>query len=248
MRRRPSPHRAGRAPDWGHGQRGLTVLEVMVGVAIMAIAGGAIAILVGSAIQAKMIASVRSSDTETGRSTLEWMTERIRNAGLNLQPSAQAQLRCKDMVVAQDPSLLPTTTSVFVSGEMLETNTIAGDDDVTIGYYLGSDPATGASVVMEYNQACSGGATSIAANSTPLSSPKLTITSLSFQYFDGNGGAVTNLTSVTQIRKIRIISVSLTVQGSEGRSGVQTQTLTRYIMLRNPEPNANNWLDANENF
>jgi hypothetical protein len=216
--------------------------------AIMAVLGGAISLLVGSAIQAKMISSVRSSDTETARSTLEWMTERIRNAGLNLQPSAQTQLRCKDIVVAQDLSLLPTTTSVFVSGEILETNTIAGDDDLTVGYYLGSDPITGATVVMEYNQACSGGATSIAANSTPLSSPKLTITSLWLQYFDANGGAVTNLTSVTQIRKIRIISISLTVQGSEGRSGVQTQTLTRYVLLRNPEPNANNWLDQNEDF
>jgi prepilin-type N-terminal cleavage/methylation domain-containing protein len=46
-------------------QRGLTVLEVLIGIAIMAIVGGAISILVGSALQAKMISSVRSSDTET---------------------------------------------------------------------------------------------------------------------------------------------------------------------------------------
>ncbi len=214
----------------------------------MAVVGGAISILVGTAIQAKMISSVRSSDTETGRSTLEWMTERIRNAGLNLRPSAQTQLRCKDMVVAQDTSLLPTTASVYVSGEILNTNTVAGDEDVTIGYYLGSDPVTGAAVVMEYRQACSGGATAIATNSTSLSSPKLTITSLSFSYYNANGAAVTSLTSATQIRTIRIVSVSLTVQGSEGRSGVQTQTLTRYVLLRNPEANANNWLDVNENF
>jgi len=214
----------------------------------MAVVGGAISLLVGTAIQAKLISSVRSSNTETSRSTLEWMTERIRNAGLNLQPSVQTQLRCKDMVVAQDTSLLPTTTSVYVSGEMLNTNTVAGDEDTTIGYYLGSDPVTGAAVVMEYRQACSGGATSISTNSTPLSSPKLTITSLSFSYYDANGGAVTSLSSATQIRKIRIISISLTVQGSEGRSGVQTETLTRYVLLRNPEANANNWLDINENF
>lgn len=214
----------------------------------MAIVGGAISILVGSALKAKMISSVRSSNTETGRSALEWMTERIRNAGLNLQPSAQTQLRCKDMVVAQDLSLLPTTTSVYVSGEMLNTNTVSGDQDITLGYYLGSDPVTNATVVMEYNQACSGGATSVAANSKPLSSPQLTITGLSFQYFDANGATVTNLTSAAQIRKIRVISITLSVQGSEGRSGVQTETLTRYVMLRNPEPNANNWVNVNENF
>jgi len=229
-------------------QRGLTVLEVLIGIAVMAIVGGAISILVGTAVRAKTISSVRSSDTETARSTLEWMAERIRNAGLNLQPSSQSQLRCRDMVVAQDAALYPTLTSVYVSGEMLNTNTVAGDEDITLGYYLGSDPGTGATVVMEYKQTCSGGATAVATNSTPLSNPKLTILSLAFQYYDAAGTLVTNLTSATQIRRIRIISVSLTVQGSEGQSGVQTQTLTRYVLLRNPEANANSWVDQNENF
>lgn len=229
-------------------QRGMTILEVLIGIAIMGIVGGAISILVGTAVRAKMISSVRASDTETARSTLEWMAERMRNAGLNLQPSAQPQLRCRDTVVAQDPALYPTPTSVFVSGEMLETNTIAGDDDVTIGYYLGSDPVTSATVVMEYRQACSGGPTQLALNSTPLSNPKLTIVNLAFQYFDANGGAVRNLTSPAAIRTIRIISISLTAQGSEGQSGTQTQTITRYVMLRNPEANANDWVDQNENF
>jgi Tfp pilus assembly protein PilW len=229
-------------------EQGLTVLEVLIGIAIMAVVGGAISILVGSAIQAKTISSVRSSDTETARSTLEWIAERLRNAGFNLQPGAQTQLRCKDMVVAQDSALLPTTTSVNVSGEVLNTNTVAGDEDATVGYYVGSDPVTGAAVVMEYYQPCSGGATSIAANSHPLSNPKLTIVSLLFQYFDATGTPVTNLTSPASIRNIRIITVALTVQGSEGRSGIQLQTLRRYVTLRNPEPNANNWLDLNENF
>lgn len=226
----------------------MTVLEVLIGIMIMAVVGSAIAILVGGAVQSKMISSVRSADTETARGTLEWMTERIRNAGFNLQPSAQAQVRCQDRVVAQDVALRPTATSVYVSGELLNTNTIAGDEDITVGYYLGSDPVTGAAVVMEYNQPCSGGATSIAANSRPLSSPNLTITSFSFQYYDANGNTVTNLTSPTTIRQIQIVRVSLTVQGSEGRSGVQMQSLTRYVFLRNPEPNANNWLDVNENY
>jgi hypothetical protein len=236
------------APGRRGDEQGLTVLEVLVGIAVMAVVGGAISMLVGAAIQAKLISSVRSSNTETARSTLEWMTERMRNAGLDLQPSTQTQLRCKDMVVAQDPTLLPTTTSIYVSGNMLNTVTVPPYSDITIGYYLGADPVTGSTVVMEYNQACSGGATSVAANSTPLSSPKLTITGLSFQYFDGNGGTVTNLTSATSIRKIRIVSITLTVQGSEGKSGVQTETLTRYVLLRNPEANANNWLDQNEAF
>ena len=223
-------------------------MEVLIGIVIMAVVGGAISILVGTAMQAKLITSVRSSNTETARSTLEWITERIRNAGLNLQPSGQTQLRCKDIVVAQDPTLLPTTRSVYVSGDMLNSGTAPPYPDVTIGYYLGADPVTGATVVMEYNQACSGGPTLVAANSTPLSSPKLTITGFSLQYFDATGATVTNLTSPTSIRKIRIIGVTLSVQGNEGSSRAQTETLTRFVMLRNPEPNANNWLDVNENF
>jgi type II secretory pathway pseudopilin PulG len=226
----------------------MTLLEVVIGIAIMAIVGGAISILVGTAVRAKMISSVRSSNTETARSTLEWMTERIRNAGLNLQPGAQTELRCQDMVVAQDGALLPTNASVFVSGEMHNTNTVAGDEDDTIGYYLGTDPTTGAPVIMEYRQSCAAGGTSIAAYSTPLSNPNLNVLSLSFQYFAGNGAPVTNLTDPAQISTIRIISVTLTVQGSEGQSGIQTHTLSRYVLLRNPEANANNWVNVNENF
>lgn len=226
----------------------MTVLEVMVGIAIMGIVGGSISILVGTAIKAKLISSVRSSNTETSRSTLEWMTERLRNAGLNLQPSVQTELRCQDLVVAQDATLWPTATSVFVSGEMLNTNAVSGDEDATIGYYLGTDPVTGATVVMEYNQPCSAGAAQIATYSHPLSSPRLQVLGLSFQYFDAAGRTVTNLTSAVSIQTIRVINVSVTVQGSEGRSGVQTQTLARIVVLRNPEPNANNWLNVNENF
>jgi len=214
----------------------------------MAIVGGAISILVGGAVQSKMISSVRSADTETARGTLEWITERVRNAGFNLLPGGQTQLRCKDRVVAQDASLLPTTTSVFVSGEILNTDTVAGNEDLTIGYYLGVDPVTAAPVVMEYNQPCSTGATSIATYSKPLSNPSLTVTSLSFQYYDASGNTVAGLTTPATIRQIQIIGISITVQGAEGRSGVQAQTLTRYVLLRNPEPNTNNWVDQNEKF
>ncbi len=40
----------------------------------------------------------------------------------------------------------------------------------------------------------------------------------------------------------------MSVQGTQGSSGVQAQTWTRDVLLRNPEPNANNWVNLNENF
>ena len=236
------------APLRGYDQRGMTVVEVLVACALMAIVTGAIALLIGTSVQSKVISASRSADTETARATLAWMSDRLRNAGFNVLPSAQSQLRCKDRVVAQDTSLLPTTNSVYVSGEMLKTDTIAGDQDLTIGYYLGTDSGTGNQVIMEYNQPCSSGSTAISTYSTRLSNPKISVTSLTFQYFDANGNAVTNLTSASAIRQIQIISISLTVQGIEGRSGVQTQTFQRNVKLWDPEPNANNFLDLNENF
>jgi hypothetical protein len=81
-----------------------------------------------------MITSVRSADTETARRTLEWMSERLRNASLYILPSAQAEPRCRDMVVAQDVSLRPTANRIYVSGEIFNTNTVAGDQVITLGY------------------------------------------------------------------------------------------------------------------
>jgi len=231
-----------------HDHRGMTVVEILVASALMAVVTGAIAILIGASVQSKMISASRSADTETARVTLEWMSDRLRNAGLNVLPSAQSQLRCKDRVVAQDTSLLPTANGVYVSGEILNTNTTAGDEVATIGYYLATDSGTGNQVVMEYNQPCSSGATAISTYSTRLSNPKISVTSLAFQYFDASGNAVTNLGSASAIRQIQIISIAITVQSSEGRSGVQTQVFTRNVQFWDPEPNANTWVDLNENF
>src|SRR4029077_6367344 len=190
----------------------------------------------------------RSVNIETARRTLDWMSERLRKAALNLKPSLQSANRCKDRIVAQDPPLLPTTNSLYVSGEIINTDTVAGNETMTVGYYVGSDPGTGNQVVMEYRQSCSAGATDVTDNSQPLSSPKVTVTALTFQYFGANGDQIIDLTTPSSIQQIRMIRISMTVQGSEGTSGSQTETLTRDVTLRNPEPNANNWLDVNEAY
>jgi Tfp pilus assembly protein PilW len=231
-----------------HDQQGLTVVEILVASALMAIVTGAVALLIGTSVQSKVISATRSADTQTARATLAWMSDRLRHAGFNTLPSAQSQLRCKDRVVAQDASLLPTANSVYVSGEIWNTNTTAGDENVTVGYYLSTDPVTGNQVVMEYNQPCSSGSTAIATYSKRLSNPKISVTNLAFQYFSSTGTAITNLTSPTQIRLIQIISISMTVLGKEGRSGQQTQVFNRYVLFWDPEPSANTWVDVNENY
>lgn len=247
MKRPQCPRRTTVTQD-GRGQWGMTLTEVLVGAAIMAVVAAMVATLVGVAVKSKMISSTRSADVEAARATLAWIAERLRNAGLNLRPSAQFHLRCRDRVVAQDASLLPTAHSVYVSGEMLKTDAVAADETLTIGYYLAADPGTGNQVVMEFKQPCASGATSVPTYSARLSSPKLNVTDLTFHYFDAGGMEVTSLTSSTEIRKIAAVRISLTVQGVEGGSGTQQEAVSRSVVLWNPEPNTNNWVNPNETF
>lgn len=230
------------------GTAGFTLVEALVGLLLIGVVTGAMAILVGAAVQSKVITTSRSVNIETTRRTLDWMSERLRNAALNLNPNLQSASRCKDRVVAQDPALLPTANSLYVSGEIINTDTVAGNETMTVGYYLGSDPGTGNQVVMEYRQFCSSGATDVTDNSQPLSSPKTTVTDFTFQYFGANGDQITDLITPSSIQQIRMIRISMTVQGSEGTSGNQSETLTRDVTLRNPEPNANTWVDVNEAY
>lgn len=219
-------------------QKGTSLAEVIVSAATMTLVIGSMAALVGAAVRGRMITAVRSADTETARATLEWMSERMRNAGLNVQPSAQPQLRCRDMVVAQDSTLRPQPTSVYVTGEILNTDTTAGNEVITIGYRLQSG------TVMEDTSTCSGG---WAPTSAVVSNPRVPVTALTFEYFTRNGDQIAvPTTDVEQIRSIRSVRATLTVQAQEGSSGVQTQTFVRMIMLRNPRPDTNNYLAAGE--
>lgn len=229
----------------------MTLAEVLVAAALMAIIAGAFSILVGAAVRSKMITSMRSADTQTARQTLEWMSERLRNAGFNVHPTDSAQAafpnRCKDRVVALppstgDPEMRPTSGRVYVSGEILNSNATSGDEIITLGYFLSADASTGRQVVMERRKACQGTLES----TVPLSDPRIQVTSLQFRYFGPNGVEVTDLTSAAHIRRIQMIRVTLQVQGQEGTSGVQAQSWTRDVMLRNPEPNANVWVNPRE--
>jgi hypothetical protein len=226
----------------------MTIMEILVGITIMAIASGAIAFLIGAAVQAKMITAVRAGDTESVRESLGRMAERLRNAGFNIKPPYTTPNRCWDRVVAQDAALTPTASRLYVSGEILKTDTTAGDQLATIGYYVGADPVTSVQVVQEYYQTCAGGATNVAANSTPLSNPRIPVTNLTFTYYDSGGLLLTPPLTTLQTQSIVFIKISMTVQASEGRSGTQTATLSRFVMLRQPEPNANSWIDINENY
>jgi type II secretory pathway pseudopilin PulG len=218
----------------GHGQAGLSLVEVMVAMVIMTTVMGTVATLVGASVRSRMIVAVRSADTETARQTLEMMSERLRNAGLNIDQVVQPDW-CDDTVVARDASLRPTASRVYVAGEIFNSNNQPGDEVILLGYRLSGGR------VVEDRSPCTG---AVATPSTSdVSNPKITVTGLTFRYFGPSGGEIfVPTTDEEMIRGIRAILVTLTVQGEEGRSGLQTQTFSRLIMLRNPRPDRNNWL------
>lgn len=226
----------------GRGQAGLSLIEVLVTIVLMASIAASLSTLVGAAIRSKLIVAARSADTQTARQMLEWISERLRNAGLNVMPTDAVQAtypaRCKDRVVAQETSLLPTATRVYVAGEILNTDTTAGNEIDTLGYYLDA----GSQAIIEDRNRCPSGPQTIAS----LTDPRVRVTSLSFRYFQASGAEVTDLTSATEIRRIQMIRITMTVEGSQGSSGTQAQTFARDVMLRNPEPYANDWKNPNE--
>lgn len=227
------------------GQAGTTLVEMLVAILVMAMVIGTMSVLVGAAVRGKMIVAVRSADTESARQTLEWMSERLRNAGLNVYPSAQVRLRCKDMVVAEDSGLRPRSDSVYVSGEILNADTVAGNEVITLGYRLENR------VVVEERAPCSVDWNSSTVSKAAVSNPRIPVTSLVFRYFARTGDLIDvpmggQITDPGQVRSIRLIEITLTVQGEEGRSGPQTQTFTRLVMLRNPRPDVNNWISPTE--
>ncbi len=227
------------------GQRGTTLVEMVVAIVVMVMVIGAMSLLVAAAVRGKMIVAVRSADTESARQTLEWMSERLRNAGLNIYPSAQAEPRCKDMVVALDAGLRPRSGSVHVSGEILNTDPLAGNEVVTLGYRLVDG------VVVEEKARCQDNWNSSTVSSSAVSNPRIPVTVLVFKYFTRGGDLIPvppggPITDVDAIRSIRLIEITMTVQGEEGRSGQQSQTFTRLVMLRNPRPDTNDWLSPTE--
>ncbi|MDR7523275.1 MAG: hypothetical protein QN168_12525 [Armatimonadota bacterium] len=209
-------------------------------VGVMVFLVGTLSVLVGAAVRSRMIVAVRSADTETARQTLEWMSERLRNAGLNIHPSQQPAERCRDMVVALVPSLRPRPDRVYVSGEILNSDTIAGNEVITLGYYLEGG------AVWEVSGSCNA---IWAPTPSRVSDPRVTVTDLVFRFYTRTGTEVSVPTDdVEAIRSIRLITIAITVQGQEGRSGIQTQTFTRLVALRNPRPDANDWLSPSETY
>jgi hypothetical protein len=81
---------------------------------------------------------------------------------------------------------------------------------------------------------CVNGATERVASVTDPTS--VAITSLTFEYYDAGGAVVVNPSTLTAIRSIRMVRVTMVERAAAGALGSREQTWTVLVNLRNPDP------------
>lgn len=221
---RSSPRRTNGPTKGLPGDAGLTFMEVLMALSIMALLFGSIHLVVGNAIAAKLMVSNRVADQSQGRQVVEWMADRIRQAGFRANPGS-AIPRCRNGIVSQDPLYYPTASSLSITADVdnegtAETRTFKVE---TVG---------GIPAVTESVTECTAGATTSDQPVTDTTS--VSVQSLALAYYDASGTAVTNLTSPTAIQLIRTVQVTVVVRALGGKLGPTDQTWTTEIALRNP--------------
>jgi hypothetical protein len=202
----------------------MTFLEVLVSLSIMALLFGSIHLVVGNAIAAKLTVSNRIADQSQGRQVVEWIADRVRQAGFKANPGS-AMARCRNGIVSQDALYYPTASSLSITADIdnegtAETRTFKVE---TVG---------GIQAVTETVTECTAGATT--SDQAVTDTTAVQVQSLAFAYYDASGTAVTNLTSQAAIQSIRTVQVTVVVRALGGKLGPTDQTWTTQIALRNP--------------
>ena len=215
--RHSSCKRAGR-------ETGLTLLEVVAALSISVVAFASVHLTVGTAILGKLLTSSTVSNDQQGRQVVEWIADRVRQAGFGTSATSTIP-RCRNGIVSQDASYYPTQSRLSVTADV--------DNDVTPETRTFQiQTINGVPAVTETVIDC---ATGIITGPYPITSPTtVKAVFLQFDYYDASGAAVTNLTSPPAIQTIRYIQVTVQVQASAGAHGPTTQTWTSNIALRNP--------------
>jgi hypothetical protein len=213
MRRSSCEHR---------GETGLTLLEVVAALSISVVAFASVHLTAGTAILGKLLTSTTVSKEQQGRQVVEWIADRVRQAGFNLAGSSIP--RCQDKIATQT-GYQPTASQLWINADVDNVGT-----PETLGFQL--ETVSGGTAVTETMITCATGATAV---DQPITSPTtVKILGLTFGYYDANGNTVTNLTSAPAIRTIRFVKVTAQVQANAGAHGPTTQTWSTSIDLRNP--------------
>ncbi len=203
-------------------EAGLTLLEVVAALSISVLAFASIHLTVGTAILGKLLTSSTVSKEQQGRQVVEWIADRVRQAGF--RTAGTSIPRCQDKISTQS-GYLPTTSQLWINADVDNTGT-----PQTRGFRI--ETVSGVPAVTETVINCAAGAITL---DQPITSPTtVKALALQFDYYDANGSAVTNLTSPPAIRTIHYVKVTVQVQASAGAHGPTTQTWTTNIDLRNP--------------
>jgi hypothetical protein len=211
--------------ETGPGRRteaGLTLLEVVATLAITVIAFASMHLTAGTAILGKLLTSTTIAKEQQGRQVVEWIADRVRQAGFGLGGSSIP--RCQDKIATQS-GYLPTTSQLWINGDVDNDGT-----PETFGFQV--ETVSGVPTVTETVINCATGATAL---DQPITSPTtIKVLALTFGYYDSSGNAVTNLASAVSIRTIRFVTITVQVQANGGARGPTTQTWSTSIDLRNP--------------
>ncbi len=217
----------------GGGERGMTLVEVLAALAVGTLVLATIYLAMGTAIRARLLVESRVHGQQHGRLVIQWVADRLRQAGYAVSPASTIP-RCRDALVVEDGALTPTATRLFFNTDLDGAG--AGNPTQTIGFLLGVETVGGAavSVVQESVTDCTSGAIERRASiSDPTS---VEIASIAFEYYDANGAVVSNPTTPAAIRSIRMVRVTMVERAAAGALGTREQTWTVLVNLRNPDP------------
>jgi Tfp pilus assembly protein PilW len=206
------------------GEAGVTAMEVLVALSIMGLVLASIHLTIGNAISAKLMVSNRIADQNQGRVLVEWIADRVRQAGYGANAGSSIA-RCRNGIVAQDPLYYPTASSLSITADVANSGTAQ-----TRTFQV--ETVSGVPAVTESVTNCAAGATTSDQPITDTTSVRAQ--SLVFAYYDVNGNAVTNLTNQAAIQSIRSVKVTAQVRATAGKSGPTDETWTTLIALRNP--------------
>lgn len=204
------------------GETGLTLLEVVAALSISVVAFASVHLTAGTAILGKLLTTTTVSKEQQGRQVVEWIADRVRQAGFNLAGSSIP--RCQDKIATQT-GYEPTTSRLWINADVDNVGT-----PETLGFKL--ETVSGGTAVTETMINCVTGATAV---DQPITSPTtVNVLGLTFGYYDAGGNQVTNLNTAASIRTIRFVTVTAQVQANAGAHGPTTQTWSTSIDLRNP--------------
>ena len=226
---KPSSTKSARAPREttasparpGGTEAGLTLLEVVSALAISFIALASIHLTAGTAVLGQLLTSTTVAKEQQGRQVVEWISDRIRQAGFGIAGSSIP--RCQNKVSTQ-AGYLPTSSQLWINADVANTGT-----PQTFGFQV--ENVSGVPTVTQTVINCATGATP---QDQPITSPTtIKVLALTFGYYDSNGNPI-NLGSPSSIQTTRFITVTVQVQANGGARGPTNQTWSTNIALRNP--------------